>query len=52
RSAVVVITDRGPYVAGRDLDLSKAAAQAIGIGGVGPVSMEILLPAEPAPAFP
>jgi rare lipoprotein A len=52
RAVVVVITDRGPYVAGRSLDLSKAAAQSIGVSGVGDVSMEILLPSQPAPSFP
>lgn len=51
RSVTVVITDRGPYAAGRVLDLSQAAAQAIGLGA-GAVSMEILLPTEPAPPFP
>jgi rare lipoprotein A len=51
RSVTVVITDRGPYAAGRVLDLSQAAAQAIGLGA-GSVSMEILLPNEPAPPFP
>lgn len=51
RAVVVVITDRGPYADGRVLDLSQAAAQAIGLGA-GAVSMEILLPTEPAPPFP
>ena len=51
RAVVVVITDRGPYAHGRVLDLSQAAAQAIGLGA-GAVSMEILLPTEPAPPFP
>jgi len=51
RAVVVVITDRGPYAHGRVLDLSQAAAQAIGLGA-GPVNMEILLPTEPAPPFP
>ncbi len=51
RAVVVVITDRGPYAHGRVLDLSQAAAQAIGVGA-GSVSMEILLPTEPAPPFP
>lgn len=37
---VVVVTDRGPFVHGRDLDLSKAAARALGIGGVSTVSAE------------
>jgi peptidoglycan lytic transglycosylase len=52
RSAVVVITDRGPYVPGRVLDLSLAAAQSIGLSGIGSVSMEILVPAEAPPQFP
>lgn len=51
RAVTVVITDRGPYAHGRVLDLSQAAAQAIGLGA-GSVSMEILLPTEPAPPFP
>lgn len=52
RAAVVVITDRGPYVPGRVLDLSAAAAQAIGLSGVKTVRMEIVVPREPAPPFP
>jgi rare lipoprotein A len=42
-SVRVTVTDRGPYVAGRDLDLSLAAAQEIGITGTGetPVRVEI-----------
>lgn len=31
----VVITDRGPYVTGRDLDLSEKAAEVIGMKGKG-----------------
>lgn len=52
RAAVVVVTDRGPYVQGRVLDLSQAAAEAIGLTGVKQVRMEILIPNEPAPPFP
>jgi rare lipoprotein A len=52
RAVVVVITDRGPYVEGRVLDLSAAAARSVGLSGIGEVSMEILLPNEPAPPFP
>ena len=37
RSVIVRINDRGPFVAGRDIDLSRAAAQEIGLGGVGSV---------------
>jgi rare lipoprotein A len=35
RSVDVVINDRGPYVAGRIIDLSKAAAGKIGMTGQG-----------------
>jgi rare lipoprotein A len=52
RSVIVVITDRGPYVPGRVLDLSLAAAQAIGLTGVDTVQMEILVPAGASPQFP
>jgi rare lipoprotein A len=44
RSVVVVINDRGPFIRGRVLDLSVAAARAIGITGrgVGHVVAEVL----------
>jgi rare lipoprotein A len=44
RSVEVKINDRGPYVAGRIIDLSKAAASVIGLTaqGVGRVAVEIL----------
>ncbi len=42
RSVKVRINDRGPFVAGRDIDLSYAAAKAIDMLGVGPVKLEIL----------
>lgn len=35
RCAVVRINDRGPYAPGRAIDLSKAAAQRIGVYGEG-----------------
>jgi len=35
RSVVVTINDRGPFIRGRVLDLSKGAAQAIGLTGRG-----------------
>jgi len=35
RSVVVTVNDRGPFVRGRVLDLSKGAAQAIGLTGRG-----------------
>ena len=41
RCAVVRVNDRGPYIPGRSLDLSKGAADAIGLTntGVGRVSV-------------
>lgn len=44
RSVVVRINDRGPFVGGRVIDLSAAAAQTIGMinSGVAPVSVEVL----------
>jgi rare lipoprotein A len=33
----VVITDRGPYVWGRDLDMTEYVANSIGFPGLGPV---------------
>jgi rare lipoprotein A (peptidoglycan hydrolase) len=44
RSVVVTITDRGPFVGGRIIDLSTGAAGAIGMlgAGVAPVSLEVL----------
>jgi rare lipoprotein A len=40
RCVIVRINDRGPYVRGRCIDLSPAAARAIGIAGIGPVIVE------------
>jgi rare lipoprotein A len=44
RSVVVTINDRGPYVGGRIIDLSKAAARAVGMtaSGVAPVSVSVI----------
>ncbi len=41
---VVRVNDRGPYVGGRDLDLSQAAAEDIGLtaSGVDVVEVDIL----------
>ncbi|MEE1656035.1 septal ring lytic transglycosylase RlpA family protein [Microvirga sp. CF3062] len=39
KSVVVRINDRGPYAHGRVIDLSKASAQALGISGVGSVTL-------------
>jgi rare lipoprotein A len=52
QSAVVRITDRGPFVRGRIIDLSLAAAKAIGVyrAGVARVRVEAFAPARPEPA--
>jgi len=42
RDVDVRITDRGPFVEGRIIDLSYAAAQAMGMPGIAPVQLEIL----------
>jgi rare lipoprotein A len=44
RSVVVTVNDRGPFVRGRVLDLSKGAASAIGLtsAGVGRVVAEVM----------
>ncbi len=42
RSVVVRINDRGPFVRGRVIDLSRASARAIGVSGVSPVALKRL----------
>ena len=42
RSVVVTVNDRGPFIRGRVLDLSTAAARAVGISGVGLVVAEVM----------
>jgi rare lipoprotein A len=39
RAVTVSITDRGPYVKGRCIDLSKAGASALGFAGLAPVNV-------------
>ena len=39
RTVVVRINDRGPYIGGRVIDLSRAAANAIGMGGLARVTI-------------
>jgi rare lipoprotein A len=41
-STIVTINDRGPFTRGRDIDLSRGAARAIGLTSVGTVCAEIL----------
>src|SRR5580765_7912486 len=54
RSAVVRINDRGPFVTGRTLDLSYAAARTLGMVGVGvgPVRLEVVADIDSAAARP
>lgn len=40
KSAVVRVNDRGPFISGRCVDLSYAAARAIGCGGTCRVSVQ------------
>lgn len=46
KSVRVRINDRGPFVAGRVIDLSRAAAREIGLlgPGVGPVRLSVVIP--------
>lgn len=41
RSATVVVNDRGPFTGGRDLDVSQAAADSIGLTGPGVAPVEV-----------
>jgi len=41
RAVTVRINDRGPYVAGRVIDLSPGAARVIGMDGLAPVSVSV-----------
>lgn len=40
RSIRAVVTDRGPFIAGRCVDLGRAGADAIGMGGIAKVSVQ------------
>jgi rare lipoprotein A len=44
RSATVRINDRGPFVRGRVIDLSPAAAHALDVSGLAPVSLIVETP--------
>ena len=48
KSTIVTITDRGPFVKNRTIDLSKAAAQSIGMNtdGVASIIVEPINAAE------
>ncbi|TXN69279.1 septal ring lytic transglycosylase RlpA family protein [Methylobacterium sp. WL18] len=42
RTVVVRINDRGPFVRGRIIDLSRGSARALGMGGTSYVSLQVL----------
>jgi rare lipoprotein A len=42
RSVVVRVNDRGPFVRGRVIDLTPAAARAIGFSGLAPVTLSVV----------
>jgi len=42
KSVIVRINDRGPYIAGRIIDLTPAGAKAIGSDGLSPVTVTVL----------
>jgi rare lipoprotein A len=44
RSVVVRINDRGPFIGGRIIDLSKAAAESIGMIGSGVATVRVITP--------
>jgi rare lipoprotein A len=41
RSVLVTINDRGPFVRGRAIDVTPAAAHALGFSGTTPVNLEV-----------
>jgi rare lipoprotein A len=42
RSVVVRINDRGPFVRGRVIDLTPAAARELGFSGLAPVTLSVV----------
>lgn len=42
RSVVVRINDRGPFVAGRVIDVTPAAARVLGFSGLAPVTLAVV----------
>ena len=42
QSVIVRINDRGPFVRGRVIDLTPAAARAIGFSGLAPVTLTVI----------
>lgn len=54
RSTIARITDRGPHIKGRIVDLSKTGAKELGIltSGIAPVRLEVLIPNQVRTAHP
>lgn len=44
RAIVAKVTDRGPFIPGREFDLSRACAEALGFSGVAKIEVEIIFP--------
>ena len=44
KSVTVRINDRGPFIRGRVIDVTPAAAQALGFSGLAPVTLAVLGP--------
>lgn len=44
RRIVVVVNDRGPFIPGRDLDLSRGAARELGFDSLAQVHAEVVEP--------
>lgn len=42
KSVVVRINDRGPFIRGRVIDLTPAAARALGFNGLAPVHLAVV----------
>lgn len=42
RTATAVVNDRGPYIAGREIDLQPAVAHALGFDGIGTVGYRVI----------
>jgi rare lipoprotein A len=42
RSVIVRINDRGPFVRGRIIDVTPAAARSLGFSGMAPVSLAVI----------
>jgi rare lipoprotein A len=42
RTAVVRINDRGPFVRGRIIDVTPAAARVLGFSGLAPVTLDVI----------